>query len=58
MSGGIETQFPTPYSRELIRTIRDFVRENREFCWSTAQKIFERLRDELGFTGGYTIQTV
>ena len=24
----------------------------------TAQRIFERLRDEHGFTGGYTIQTV
>ncbi len=29
-------QFPTPCNRKSIRTIRDFIRENRESSWFTA----------------------
>ena len=38
----------------ILEADRDEPRKQRH----TAQRIFERLRDEHGFTGGYTIQTV
>ena len=46
-----------PFTRIIDRILEDD-RTSHHKQRHTAKRIFDRLRDEYGFTGGYTIQTV
>ena len=46
-----------PFTRIIDRILEDD-RSSHHKQRHTAKRIFDRLRDEYGFTGGYTIQTV